>query len=182
MSIAALIRCASSQSRSADRVGLPLVEGLLGEARAPGRSPRRGSRRRQGRGPAGTSFWERRRGRSRPSPGAGSRSPARAAGSACAARGSLPASCSGDAGADAVFEVGDLQPAMQTGLGDPEVLRDLGDRRLALAGDRDTSRRNSRGNGLGMMLSFQRGRDPHRPGVNRTRGRPHLQRRAWLVA
>src|SRR5687768_2469273 len=57
MSVAALIRCASSQSRS-----------LTGQAAtcstpgwrtpAPGRSPRRGSRRRQGHGPAGRSFWE----------------------------------------------------------------------------------------------------------------------------
>jgi 6-phosphogluconate dehydrogenase len=40
------------------------------------------------------------------------------------------------AGSDPV-SVGDLEPAVQAGLGDPEVLRDLRDRRLALAGDRD---------------------------------------------
>lgn len=37
-----------------DRIGVPLAERLDG---APGRSPQRGSRRRQGKGPAGTSFW-----------------------------------------------------------------------------------------------------------------------------
>jgi len=36
-----------------------------------------------------------------------------------------------------VVGVGDLEPAVQAGFGDPEVFRDLGDRCLALAGDRD---------------------------------------------
>src|SRR4051812_38183056 len=38
---------------------------------------------------------------------------------------------------EAVLAVGDLQPALQTALGDPEVAGDLGDRRLALAGHGD---------------------------------------------
>lgn len=37
----------------------------------------------------------------------------------------------------AVFDVGQFQPAVQTRLADPEVLRDLGYRSLALTGDRD---------------------------------------------
>jgi hypothetical protein len=35
-----------------------------------------------------------------------------------------------------------------------------------------TSRRNSRGNAFGMTTSFQRGANPHRQGVNRSRGSP----------
>ena len=61
-----------------DRVGASTCRTPAWRSRAPGRSPRRGSRRRQGHGPAGTSFWEDRPGRSTPPPGAGSRSPARA--------------------------------------------------------------------------------------------------------
>jgi hypothetical protein len=36
-----------------------------------------------------------------------------------------------------VLNVGELQPALQAGLRDPEVLGDLSKRRLALASDRD---------------------------------------------
>ncbi len=38
---------------------------------------------------------------------------------------------------DAAFMFSDLEPAMQTGLRDPEVLRDLAQRRLTLAGHGD---------------------------------------------
>src|SRR4051812_39326819 len=38
---------------------------------------------------------------------------------------------------EAVLAVGDLQPALQTALRDPEIAGDLGDRRLALAGHGD---------------------------------------------
>ena len=37
-----------------------------------------------------------------------------------------------DAGTDTVFDIGELQPTMQTHLGDPEILRVLRQRRLAL--------------------------------------------------
>ena len=43
----------------ADRVGAATGRRPAWRSRAPGRSPRRGSRRRPGQGPAGTSFWER---------------------------------------------------------------------------------------------------------------------------
>ena len=137
MSSAALIRCASSQSRSRDRVGLPRVERLLGEAQHPA-----GHRDRD---PVGGKVKDQRvhhfggdaPGRSTPPPGAGSRSPAPAAGCACAAPAAPPTPAAGHAGTDAVLDVGELQPAVQARLGDPEVLRDLRDRGLALAGDRD---------------------------------------------
>lgn len=43
----------------------------------------------------------------------------------------------GDSGLDTVFNVRDLQPPLQAGLGDPEVFRDPTDRSFALPGDRD---------------------------------------------
>ena len=43
----------------------------------------------------------------------------------------------GGTGADTVLDIGEFQPAVQTRLGDPEILRDLSQGRLALAGHRD---------------------------------------------
>src|SRR5690606_22553213 len=43
----------------------------------------------------------------------------------------------GDTRAVAVLDIGQLEPPVQTRLGNPEVLRDLRQRRLALTGDRD---------------------------------------------
>lgn len=68
--------------------------------------------------------------------GAVSRSPAPATGSVS----SLPQFSRvslGDTGTVTVLDIGDLQPALQTGFRDSEVLRDASDRRLALAGDSD---------------------------------------------
>src|SRR4051794_30710970 len=140
----------------------------------PGRSPRRESRRRPGRGPAGTSFWGNlfREVRGRPAQDfvllleqlvAFTQLPKLRR---LARRGTGP---------DPVIDVGDLQPALQTRLGDPEVLRDLRDRRVALTGDRDhvTSE-------LGRER-FRHDRHPpsedprpHRSGVNRTGSSPML--------
>ena len=80
MSSAALIRCASSQSRCGDRVCASRRRRPAWRSPAPGRSPRRGCRRRPGHGPAGSSFWGDLPGEDTPPPGAGSRSPAPAPG------------------------------------------------------------------------------------------------------
>src|SRR3954452_1791207 len=145
------------------------------ESPGPGRSPRRESRRRPGRGPAGTSFWGNliREVRGRPAQDfvllleqlvAFTQLPKLRR---LARRGTGP---------DPVIDVGDLQPALQTRLGDPEVLRDLRDRRVALTGDRDhvTSE-------LGRER-FRHDRHPpsedprpHRSGVNRTGGSPNVR-------
>jgi hypothetical protein len=57
----------------------------------------------------------------------------------------------GDAGLDPVFDVRDLQPPLQAGLGDPEVLRDPTDRASPLRATATTSRRNSLGNAFGTL-------------------------------
>lgn len=54
-------------------------------------------------------------------------------------------------GVDTVLAVGDLQPAMRAPFRGPEVLRDLTQRGLALAGDGDdVAAKNSAGDGFGM--------------------------------
>ena len=125
-----------------DRVGFPFVESLLEkpstrQVTATGMLSSARSR------TSGYIILGGRRGRSRPSLAAGSRSPARVAWCACGVLGSrLPdrrpaAGVVEVAGREAVFSVGDPQPPSETRLGDPEVLGDLGDRLIALAGDRD---------------------------------------------
>jgi hypothetical protein len=114
------------------------------------RSPRPESRRRQARGPAGMSFWgdlageERRRPpqdlvllfqRLVPLPQLAQ----------------LCGLAAGHARADAVIDISKPEPAVQARLRDPEVLSDLGQRRLALTGDRDHVPADSGGNAFGMM-------------------------------
>ena len=61
----------------------------------------------------------------------------------------------GDTGTDAVFDVGEFQPAMQTRFGNPEVLRDLRQRRFPLASNRHDIATELHRDALGMTTSFQ---------------------------
>ena len=101
----------------------------------------RGSSRRRALGPAGTSFWEDIAGE------VGRRaaqdlvllfqqlvSPAQLSQLRRLVLRSAPARVTRGGWSEAVFPIGDLQSALQTGLRDPEIAGDLGDRRLALAG------------------------------------------------
>jgi hypothetical protein len=73
----------------------------------------------------------------------------------------------------AVFDLGQFQPTCQTRLGDPEVLRDLCDRSLALAGDRDHVTTELLGERFRHDTHpSSKDRSPHRSGVNRTGGSP----------
>ena len=72
----------------------------------------------------------------------------------------------GDARPDTVLDVGQAEPAVQTGLGDPEVLRDLRDWRLALPGHRHDVTTELWGERLGMKNILPARTNPHRQGVN----------------
>jgi rhodanese-related sulfurtransferase len=63
-----------------------------------------------------------------------------------------------DSGTDTVLDIGGFQPAMQTRLRNPEILRNLSQRRLTLASDRDKITTNFRGKGFGMVTFPQQGR------------------------
>jgi hypothetical protein len=65
--------------------------------------------------------------------------------------------------------------AVQTRLRDPEVLRNLRQRHLPLAGTATTSLRYSIGNALGMTNILPARTNLHRQGVNRTGGGPLLE-------
>ena len=79
----------------------------------------------------------------------------------------------GDAGANAVLDVGDLQPAVQAGLRDAEVPGDLGQRSLLAAGHGNDVAAELRGERCRHGDRPSREVHPHRSGVNQTLGSPN---------
>jgi hypothetical protein len=67
---------------------------------------------------------------------------------------------------DTVFAVGDIKPAMQAGIGNPEVLRNLSQRRFTLAGNGDpvSAELGRKCFRHGLILPART--NPHRSGVN----------------
>jgi hypothetical protein len=80
--------------------------------------------------------------------------------------------------AGSVVDAGEPEPAVQAGLGDPEVLRDLGQPSLTLAGNRDDIAAELQGKAFGMMTIL-----PARNGSSQTRSQPSWgQSRALFAA
>jgi hypothetical protein len=159
----------------ADRVGPPPVERLPGEAGHPA-----GHRDRDLVGgevdrPAATSFCGARHAPGRPPPGAGSRSPARAASFPQLPQfgGGVLALRRGRSGGEAALAVGDPQPAGQAGL---KRSRNSGrpGRSTGHPDRRPRSRRDGtpRGRGVGTTPIPPARTNPHRQAVNRTLGSP----------
>lgn len=148
MSRAALIRCASALlSRLETRLVFHFVVRLLEEAKHPA-GHRHGDSvggkvKDRGNLILRAAPWRR-----TPRPGAGSRSPVQEDGSASL----LPSTLRfllDDAGTDAVLDVGFLQPVMQSGFIDVEVLGDLRQRGFMLPSDRNDIAAELGGVGLG---------------------------------
>jgi len=151
--------------------GRPLPQVVVGRTRQlehPGRTPRRGTRRRPAHGPAGPSFWE------HVLPGEERRGPLEdldlhlqdpvAAAQLDQLRPLVPGRAIGPAG----LHVIGLHPAAQTRLGDPEITRDLRDRVLPGTGKLDRIPAELRR--LGSRHQQAPLQDDHRlrPGVRRT--------------
>ena len=185
------VQCGVDQMRIitfqlADRVGPSTGRTPAWRTRAPGRSPPRESSRLRGRGPAGTSLWER-----VPSE-VGSR-PAQdlvlllqllgTAAQLPVLRLQVTSRSQDRHGCitTAVLAVGDPQPLRQAGLRDPEAASDLRSGSVSLRATAITSRRNSSGYGTSTVLILPARPQPHGQGVNRIGGSP-LRPTVWWLA
>ena len=152
-----------------DRVGLPLVERLLGEAEHPAGHRDRDARRRPGRGPAGTSFWERVAGEV----GSGAAQDLVLLLELLGALAQLRSSARHRRPRRARWPAGSRRPGRRTSASEPGRTRrsrssgDLRQRLITLTGDRDhVAAELLRIRAVGTMPILPARTNPHRQGVN----------------